>query len=82
MLVYEDSEDADPDAIKDGIAASSASSDTAVIKDAANIGLPAWDFVNGQTSDPGGMLDVYVSVKDAPLNQAGSLTLEIYGYLD
>lgn len=72
----------DPDAINDGIAVSSAGADVAVIKDAANIGLPAWDFVNGQTSDPGGELDVYISVKDAATNATGTVSIEIYGYLD
>lgn len=50
---------------------------------AANIGLPAWDLISGQTSDPGGLLDVYGTIKDAATaGLTGTVTVEIYGYLD
>jgi hypothetical protein len=72
----------DPDAINNGLALSAATTTTTVLADPANAGLPAWDLVNGQTSDPGGELDVYGSVVDAATTQAGTVTVEIYGYLD
>lgn len=72
----------DPDAINNGIALSSATTTTTVLADPANAGLPAWDLVNGQTSDPGGQLDVYASVKDAATTATGTITVEIYGYID
>ena len=66
----------DPDAINDGIALSSAA-DTAAIKDFANVGLPAWDFVNGQSSDPGGEFVVQGVVKDAATTATGTGTLDL-----
>lgn len=72
----------DPDAIGNGLSLSAASNDNLAISDIANAGLPAWDFVNGQTSDPGGDLDVYGSVKDAATTQTGTITLELLYSLD
>src|SRR3990167_9150249 len=68
----------DPDAINDGLALSSAGSDVLVVKDAANVGLPAWDFVNAQTSDPGGEFIVRGVVKDAATTATGTITLDLY----
>lgn len=72
----------DPDAINTGIALSSSTTTTSVIADLANAGLPAWDLVNGQTSDPGGELEVYGTVIAASTTQTGTITVELYGYLD
>jgi len=72
----------DPDALNNGLVASSATSTTTVMADAANAGKRAWEFINGQTTDPGGSLDVYLSVKDAATNAAGSIAVEINGYFD
>lgn len=72
----------DPDALNNGIAASSATTTTTVLADAANAGKQAWEFVSGQSTDPGGELDVYISVKDAATTAAGTLTVELYGYSD
>lgn len=72
----------DPDAINDGLAISSAV-DAAAIKTFANIGLPAWDFVNAQTSDPGGEFIVRGVVKDAATTATtGSVTLDLYYVVD
>lgn len=71
----------DDDALNDGLALSSASNGK-VVKDAANYALPAWDYVNGQTSDPGGSLKVKGTVKDASTTDTGTVTLELYYYLD
>jgi len=72
----------DPDALANGIALSAAGSDVLAIADHANAGKRAWEFVNGQTVDPGGSLDVFATVKDAATNAAGSLTVEYYGTFD
>jgi len=72
----------DPDAINNGIALSSATTTTTIMADAANAGKRAWEFVNGQTTDPGGQLDIYASVADASTTAAGTLAVEIYGYFD
>lgn len=71
----------DPDAINDGLALSSAL-DASAIKDAANIGLPAWDFVNGQSSDPNGEFIVRGVVKDAATTATGTVTLDLYYIVD
>lgn len=73
---------ADPDALNDGLAVSAALSATAVVKDIANYGKQAWEFVNGQTSDPGGAFEVTGTVKDAPTDAAGTVTLELLYVID
>jgi len=78
----------DDDALNDGIAVSAvmtASTQTIgvpVVKDYANLGKPAYLFVNGQTTDPGGELAVKGVVRDAATNATGTVTLDLYGYLD
>jgi len=72
----------DPDAINNGIALSAATTTTTVLADPANAGLPAWDLVASVTSDPGGELDIYASVKDAATTATGTVTVNLYGYLD
>lgn len=72
----------DPDALNDGIGVSSAAGSSAVVKDIANYGKRAWEFVNGQSTDPGGELDVYISVKDAATNAAGSVSCELFYVVD
>ena len=64
----------DDDCLNDGLALSSASTGSFVIKDIANAGLPAWDHVNGQSTDPGGILQVQGIVRDAATNAAGLRT--------
>lgn len=71
----------DPDAINDGIDVTSAV-DANAIKDIANIGLPAWDFVNGQSSDPNGEFIVRGVIKDAATTQTGTITLDLYYVVD
>lgn len=73
----------DPDALSNGHALTTATNAGAsVITDPANAGLPAWDFVSGQTTDPKGQLDVYGTIKDAATTQTGTITVELFGYLD
>jgi hypothetical protein len=72
----------DPDAIGNGFALSSAGSDVVAISDVANIGLPAWDFVNAQTSDPGGEFIVRGVVADAATTATGTITLDMYYVVD
>lgn len=71
----------DPDALNDGLDAS-ATGTTKLVKDRANHGKRAWEFVNGQTSDPGGELDIYMTTTTAPINQAGTVTLDLVYSLD
>lgn len=82
LIAVDDNITSDPDALNDGLALSSASTGSKVVKDAANYGLPAWDFVNGQTSDPGGSFIVRGVVKDAATTATGTVTAELYYVLD
>ena len=75
----------DDDALTDGLAISSVSTANVgaqVIKDFANAGKQAWEFVNGVTSDPGGFFDVKGIVRDAATNAAGTVTLDMKIYQD
>jgi hypothetical protein len=72
----------DPNALLDAGAISSASTGALVVTDHANLGLPAWDYVASETADPGGELEVYGSLVDAPINAAGTITLELHYVVD
>lgn len=78
----------DDDALNDGIVISAIMTTSTqtigvpVVKDFANGGKRAWEFVNGQTTDPGGMLAVKGIIRDAATNATGTITLEMVGYLD
>lgn len=73
----------DDDALTDGSSLASASTGTKVVKSIVNYGLPAWDFVNGQSTDPGGEFIVRATVKDAATTSTtGSLAFELYYTID
>lgn len=72
----------DADAINDGVSLSAAGAWAELVKDPANVGLPAWDLVNGQTSDPGGEFIVRGTILDASTTQTGTITLDMYYVLD
>lgn len=67
----------DVDALNDGIDCATAAGTANVIKDIANYGKYAWELVAGQATDPGGMLDVIVTILDAATNTGGTITLEL-----
>ena len=72
----------DVDALNDGINCYTAASTANVVKDIANYGKRAWEYVSGQTTDPGGLLDVIVSLLDADANTGGTITLTLYYSVD
>lgn len=72
----------DPDAIGNGFDVTSAIAGSSVFSDIANAGLPAWDLVASETTDPGGDLKVYATVKDAATNAAGTVTVQIDYVID
>jgi len=72
----------DPDALANGIALSTAGSDTPVVGEIANIGKKAYEFVSGQSTDPSGSLDVFFTVKDAATTATGTVTVDIYYVVD
>lgn len=67
----------DVDALNDGIDVATAAGSAGVIKDIANYGKQAWEFVAGQTADPTGFLDVTVTILDAAANTGGTVTVEL-----
>lgn len=67
----------DADALNDGIDVFTAAGSAAVIKDVSNYGKMAWEFVNGQTSNPRGALDVTITILDAATNTGGTITIEL-----
>lgn len=64
----------DDDALNDGVDVATAAGSARLIKDHANYGKRAWEYVSGVTSDPGGFLDVIVTIKDAAVNTGGTIT--------
>lgn len=71
----------DPVAFSNGHALAAVGS-ADLIGDHANFGKKAWELVSGQTTDPGGELDVYGSVVDAATDTAGTVTLTLLGWID
>lgn len=76
----------DDDALNDGLTLATAvtwATRAPVVKDFANAGKQAWEYVNGQTSDPGGFFDVKGIVRDAAtVTNTGSITLDLKYYID
>jgi hypothetical protein len=71
----------DDDCLNDGLALSAVSTANVgafVVKDIANVGLPAWDYVANVTADPGGLLEVLGTVRDAATTATGTVTLELH----
>jgi hypothetical protein len=71
----------DVDALTDGITVATAGS-YRVIKDIANYGKQAWEFVNGLTADPRCDMYLYATMDDADVNVGGTMTLELYYTID
>jgi len=75
----------DVDALNDGLDAATVSTvgGVPVIKDPnANSSKMFWEYVSGVTSDPGGDLDIKISLLDADVNVGGDLNIEIYYTID
>jgi len=72
----------DVDALNDGIDLSGSAFDVRLIKDHANSGKMAWEFVSGQSTDPGGFFDVIGTILDATAAAGGTLTLTLVYSVD
>ena len=70
----------DVDALNDGVDVFTAAGSASLIKDIANYGKQAWEYVSGQTTDPGGFLDITATILDAATNTGGTITLEFFGF--
>lgn len=71
----------DPDALNDGLDGSSTGT-SALVKDRADYGKRAWEYVNGQTADPGGELDIYMTSTTDSIDSVGTVTLDLVYTLD
>ncbi len=76
-----DNIDADDDALNDGLALSSASTGTRFIKDMANYGKTLWELA-GESSDPGGDIQITFTTKDAACNTGGTITATVHYSVD
>ena len=73
----------DPDALSAGHAMATATPTGAgAVAPIENFGLPAWDLVASETSDPGGSLKVIGTMLDAVTTQTGTASLELYYVVD
>lgn len=72
----------DDDAFKADIDVATAATDARLFTDIAKNGKYAWEFVNGQTSDPGGEFEVKATIKDAATNTGGTISIELFYILD
>lgn len=76
----------DDDALTDGLTLTTAlvyGTGAGLVKDFANAGKQAYLFVSGQTTDPGGSLEVKGTIKDAPtLTNTGTVMVDLYYTLD
>ena len=66
----------DADAINDGIDAATAATGQPLIKTIDNYGKKLYEFVNGQTTDPKGDLEVMMSIVDADVNSGGTVVVQ------
>lgn len=64
------------DALNDGLDITAAGTASAV-KDIANYGKKAWQYVSALTSDPKGSMLVRGTLQDAAANTGGTVTLEL-----
>ncbi len=67
----------DVDAINDGLTVATAARTVPFIKILADIGKYLWDLA-GETSDPGGFIDIKLTMDDADVNIGGTVAGEIF----
>ena len=71
----------DVDALNDGLAVDAAGSGK-LVKDISNYGKRLYEYVNGQTTDPGGDLAIKGVLADAAVTTGGTVTVEIHYSID
>ncbi len=74
----EDQFTGDDDALNDGIVLGTAATRQPLIKDIANYGKRAWQFVSGLTAAPKGHMIVRGTIKDANPTAGGTATVEVF----
>lgn len=68
---------ADPDGLNDGLDVAAAAGSARVIKNIADYGKLAWQFVNGLTADPKCDMHLIATTADAATNATGTVTIEL-----
>ena len=63
----------DVDSINDGLTVATAASNVQFTKDIANISKYLWDIA-GESSDPGGWIDIKLTLDDADVNVGGTVS--------
>ena len=71
----------DDDALTSSLDTSSAGSAN-LIGDHANFGKRAWEHVSGQSTDPSGSLDLYITTKDHATDVTGDVSVIVQYTLD
>lgn len=71
----------DVDSLNDGIGVAAAAGTANVIKDIVNYGKRLWEFA-GETADPGGFIDIKISLLDAATDTGGTVTATIVYTVD
>lgn len=66
----------DDDCLNDGVDCATAAGTAKLVKSHENYGKRAWEYT-AETADPGGLLDVIVTIKDAAVNTGGDITLTL-----
>jgi len=68
----------DVDSINDGLTVATAAVNVPMIKDIANIGKYLWDIGTSPASDPGGFIDIFLTLDDADVNVGGTISGSIF----
>lgn len=81
ILGVDDNITDDDDAFQSEVitAGATADFDTIIISDSADYGKELWEFVDGQTEDPGGFLEIAVTLQSA-VDNGGDFSINL-GYL-
>lgn len=72
----------DPDSINDGLTVATADATRPFLGDMADNGLHLWEIGTSPTSDPGGFIDIKLTLADANVNVGGTISGSIVYKID
>lgn len=67
----------DDDAFNDGLDVATGAGSASLIKDVASYGKHAWQYDSTLTADPGGLVKIVATLKDAAVNTGGTIRAEV-----